>query len=49
MEITQAVGDAEKLRTELLVIGIFAGEPLRGAAQAVDHHEWKAIAYRPTW
>lgn len=37
MEITQAVGDAEKLRTELLVIGIFAGEPLRGAAQAVDH------------
>ena len=37
MEITQAVGDAEKLRTELPVIGIFADGPLRGAAHAVDH------------
>lgn len=38
MEIIPAVGEAEKLGTELLVLGVFCDGPLTGSARAVDHH-----------
>ncbi|WP_332684300.1 leucyl aminopeptidase [Bosea sp. (in: a-proteobacteria)] len=36
MEIIPAVGDAEKLRTELLVVGVFNGGPLTRSARRLD-------------
>ncbi|RDJ24048.1 leucyl aminopeptidase [Bosea caraganae] len=36
MEIIPAVGDAEKLRTELLVVGVFSGGPLTRSARRLD-------------
>ncbi len=36
MEIIPAVGEAEKLRTELLVLGAFCDGPLTGSARAVN-------------
>lgn len=36
LEIVPAVGDAERLRTELLVIGLFSSGPLSGSARRLD-------------
>ncbi len=36
MEIVPAVGEAEKLATELLVLGVFRDGPLLGSARAVN-------------
>lgn len=36
LEIIPAVGDAERLRTELLVIGVFSAGPMSGSARRLD-------------
>lgn len=36
LEIVPAVGEAERLRTELLVIGLFSGGPMSGSARRLD-------------
>lgn len=36
LEIIPAVGDAERLKTELLVIGLFSSGPLSGSARRLD-------------
>lgn len=36
MEIIPAVGEAERLRTELLVVGVFSGGALTGSARRLD-------------
>ena len=36
MELVLAVAEAERLRTELLVVGVFTDLPLLGTARALD-------------